>query len=79
MKGKTKAVVGPSEAVSEAIENKDMQEPVFPVLVSKEPRPETGVIGFDVKPSELVSIVAGNRLLMLESGVVEITVRYMNK
>ena len=47
-----------------------------PVPESNEPAANNGVMGFDVNPSEIVSIIAGNRVLMLQKGVTGIDVHY---
>lgn len=62
MKGKPKAVLEATEAVTEASAPKGAEKPVEPVSTEAETR-------YEVKPSEIVSIVAGNRVLFLGAGL----------
>lgn len=72
MQSKKKAATAPAEAVkSEAPERAD-----FPVPTDGSTGSTEGDIVFDVKPTELVSIVADNRVLVLQRGITGITIHY---
>ena len=76
MKRESKTALKGSEAVTERAENEAPKND-RPVPLKDEPVSKEGIVAFDVLPSELVSIIADNRLLLLDNGVTEITVKYL--
>lgn len=72
MQKKKAAATAPAEAVrDDSPERAD-----FPIPSDGSTGSAEGEVVFDVKPSELVSIVADNRVLALQTGITGITIRY---
>lgn len=72
MQKKKEAATAPSEAVRSDAPEKAK----YPIPIDGETGSTAGQLWLDVDPNEIVSIVAGNRSLVLQSGITGIVVHY---